>query len=61
MYLNLGVCIVLKDFKITRIDDVNFDSTIEDFKTKVAEKVNFLKENIGKFMNYNCLNPNFPK
>ncbi|XP_065225277.1 ubiquitin-like protein 7 isoform X2 [Planococcus citri] len=46
MYLNLGVCMLLKDFKITRVENVNFDSTVEDFKTKVAEEVNFLKENI---------------
>ena len=47
MYLNLGLFMTLKDFKLLRIEDVDFDSTIDEFKNKVAENVNFLKENIG--------------
>lgn len=48
MYLNLGLSIAPKDFKLFRIEDVDFESTVDNFKSRVAEKVNFLKENIGK-------------
>ena len=41
---------LLKDFKITRIDNVDFNSTVEDFKVKVAKEINFLKENIGTYV-----------
>lgn len=54
MYLNLGVCMLLKDFKITRIENVDFNSTVEEFKSKVAEEINFLKENIGKHYYFIC-------
>lgn len=47
MHLNLGVCMLLKDFKIMRIDNVNLDSTVCELKNNVAEKINFLEENIG--------------
>ncbi|KAK7574004.1 hypothetical protein V9T40_011195 [Parthenolecanium corni] len=37
---------ILKDFHLSRIENVDFDSTVGEFKGRVAEQINFFKENI---------------
>lgn len=45
---------ILKDFHLSRIENVDFDSTVGEFKGRVAEQINFFKENIGKLLTIFC-------
>lgn len=38
---------ILKNFKLSRIENVDFDITVDSFKNRVAEEINFPKEAIG--------------
>lgn len=43
---------ILKDFHLSRIENVDFDCTVGEFKGRVAEHINFLKDNIGKLTTF---------
>lgn len=46
MYLNLGISMILKNFKLSRIENIDFDISVDSFKNRVAEEINFPKEAI---------------
>lgn len=46
--LVLGIRLSLYDFQRVKLDDVDFETKIEQFKEEVSKKANLPKESLGK-------------